>query len=84
MTPQNTWTPRALADLVEKLGGAIVATHSQSGNMGHHMTRILRERGSLNLLKGLITIEGGCSLAGAGLTAADFDEVPYLAVKGDR
>jgi hypothetical protein len=60
-----------------------VATHSQSGNMGHHMTRILKERGSLDLLKGLITLEGGCSLTGAGLTAADFDEIPYLAVKGD-
>jgi hypothetical protein len=27
--------------------------------------------------------EGGCSLAASGLTAADFDEIPYLAVKGD-
>jgi hypothetical protein len=72
-----------LADLVERLGGAVVATHSQSGNMGHHMTRILKERGSLDLLKGLITIEGGCSLPGAGLTGSDFDEIPYLAVSGD-
>jgi hypothetical protein len=31
----------------------------------------------------LITIEGGCSLANAGLTAADFDNIPYLALKGD-
>src|SRR5262249_20138075 len=30
----NTWTPRALAELVEGLGGAIVATHSQSGSIG--------------------------------------------------
>jgi hypothetical protein len=81
--PANTWTPMNLALLVEKLGGAIVVTHSQSGIMGHHMTRILKERGHLNLLKGLVTIEGGCSLPNSGLTAADFDKIPYLALKGD-
>jgi len=68
---------------VERLGGAVVATHSQSGIMGHHMIRILKERGHANLVKGLITVEGGCSLAQSGLTAADFDAIPYLAVKGD-
>jgi hypothetical protein len=81
--PANTWTPQNLALLVERLGGAIVATHSQSGIMGHHMARILKERGHLNLLKGLITIEGSCSLPNSGLTAADFDDIPYLALKGD-
>jgi hypothetical protein len=83
IAPANTWTPRALADLVEKLGGAVVATHSQSGIMGHHMVRILKERGHLDLLKGLITIEGSCSLPNSGLTAADFDNIPYVALKGD-
>jgi len=73
----------ALADLVEKLGGAVVATHSQSGIMGHHMVRILKERGHLDLLKGLITIEGSCSLPNSGLKAEDFDNIPYLALKGD-
>jgi len=79
----NTWTPRNLAALVERLGGAVVATHSQSGMMGNHMTRILKERGHLNMLKGLITIEGMCSFPNAGLTAADFDNVPYLTFFGD-
>jgi len=79
----NTWTPLALADLVERLGGAIVATHSQSGSMGHHMVRILKERGHLSMVKGLITIEGSCSLPNAGLQAEDFDNIPYLALKGD-
>jgi hypothetical protein len=83
LSAANTWTPQNLALLVERLGGAIVATHSQSGIMGHHMTRILKERGHLDLLKGLITIEGSCSLPNSGLTAADFDNVPYLALKGD-
>ena len=58
ISPANTWTPQDLALLVEKLGGAVVATHSQSGIMGHHMVRILKERGHLDMLKGLITIEG--------------------------
>ncbi len=83
IAPANTWTPMDLADLVEKLGGAVVATHSQSGIMGHHMVRILKERGHLNLLKGLITIEGSCSLPNSGLKAQDFDNIPYLALKGD-
>jgi hypothetical protein len=83
LSPANTWTPQALALLVERLGGAIVATHSQSGIMGHHMVRILRERGHANLVKALITVEGGCSLAQSGLAAADFDAIPYLALKGD-
>jgi hypothetical protein len=81
----NTWTPRALAQLVEGIGGAVVATHSQSGTIGHHMARILKEHGNLDLLKGLITIEGSCSLTGAGLEAdgSDFRNIPYLAFKGD-
>ncbi len=81
--PASTWTPQALALLVERLGGAVIATHSQSGIMGHHAVRILKERGHLDLVKGLITIEGGCSLPQSGLTAADFDAIPYLVVKGD-
>jgi len=81
----NTWTPRALAELVEGLGGAVVATHSQSGAIGHHMARVLKEHGTLGLLKGLITIEGSCALTGGGLslTPADFANIPYLAFKGD-
>jgi hypothetical protein len=51
--------------------------------MGHHMTRILKEHGQLDLLKGLVTLEGSCSLTNSGLTAADFDDIPYMALKGD-
>ena len=83
LLPANTWTPQNLALLVERLGGAIIATHSQSGIMGHHIVRLLKERGRLDLVKGLITIEGGCSLPASGLTAADFDAIPYMALKGD-
>jgi len=83
ISPANTWTPKDLAELVERLGGAVVATHSQSGIMGHHMVRILKERGHLDMLKGLITIEGSCSLPNSGLKAEDFDTIPYMALKGD-
>jgi hypothetical protein len=83
LSPANTWTPQNLATLVEQLGGAIVVTHSQAGIMGHHMARILKERGHLSLLKGLVTVEGSCSLPNSGLTAPDFDSIPYMALKGD-
>ncbi len=82
LSPANTWTPQNLALLVERLGGAIVATHSQSGIMGHHMVRILKERGHLDLVKGLITVEGACSLPNSGLTAADFDTIPVSVGEG--
>ena len=83
ISPANTWTPQDMALLVEKLGGAIVATHSQSGIMGHHMLRILKERGHLDMVKALITMEGSCSLPNSGLKPEDFDDIPYLALKGD-
>ena len=81
----NTFSPRNLASLVERLGGAIVAVHSQSGLQGYHMVRVLKQDGKLNLLKGLIDIEGTCNLATVGLAAdgSDFDNIPTLTVKGD-
>ena len=45
--------------------------------------RYFDARGRADLVKGLLTIEGGCSLPQSGLTAADFDAIPYLAIKGD-
>ena len=30
-----------------------------------------------------MTLEGSCSLPNSGLTAADFDNIPYMALKGD-
>ena len=63
-----------------------MATHSQSGTVGHHMVRFLKEKGQLDKLKGLITIEGSCSLHRAldsRADGSDFDNIPYLAFKGD-
>ena len=59
-----------------------MATHSQSGIMGHHMARILKERGHLDMLKGLITIEGSCSLPNSGLTAGGFRQYPLPGAEG--
>ena len=47
------------------------------------MVRILREDGKLNMLKGLIQIEGGSNTVQSGTTPADFKNIPYLAFKGD-
>ena len=84
----HTWTPVNIAELVEQLGkiygGVVLATHSQSGPIGHHAVRYLKQHGKLNYLKGLITVEGtGVTLANAGLLAEDFDNIPYVVVKGD-
>jgi hypothetical protein len=82
--PADTWSPRALAELVEGLGGAIVSPHSQSTSQVMHMVRILKEHGKLNLLKGIIVPEGaGTSLTAAGLVGSDFDNIPFLLVNGD-
>jgi hypothetical protein len=76
-----TWSGQDLAKLVAGLGGAVVATHSQSGPIGHHMVRYLREAGQLDKLKGLITIDGvGSTFASSGTTPDDYKNVPYLSI----
>lgn len=79
----RTWTPLALAELVETLGGAIVAGHSQASSEVLAMMRILKEHGNLDLLKGIMFPEGFTLLARAGLEPEDFDHVPMLVANGD-
>lgn len=83
LASSNTWSPRAMADLVERLGGAILAPHSQSVPQVLHAVRILRERGSLDLLKGIIIPEGVTNFANTGTTPQDFDTIPVLIMNGD-
>jgi hypothetical protein len=83
VAPNNTWLPVALADLLEGIGGGIVAPHSQSGPSSLHLVRVLKERGKLHLLKGIITPEGATDLAAAGVTGSDFDTIPFLMMNGD-
>src|SRR4029077_16732397 len=82
----STWDGLAMANLVEHLGGAIVSPHSQSGIHVLHMIRILRERGKLDLVKGIIIPESAIGLAtfaNAGITPNDFDHIPFLLMNGD-
>jgi hypothetical protein len=80
----DTWLPLALAELLEGLGGGILSPHSQSTAPVFHTVRILKERGKLDLIKGIIVPEGaGTNLAAAGLVGSDFDTIPFLLVNGD-
>jgi hypothetical protein len=88
-TPNNlnaidTWLPLGLAELLEGIGGGILSPNSQSTSSVFHTVRILKERGELHLLKGIIIPEGaGTDLAAAGLVGSDFDSIPFLLVNGD-
>src|SRR5260370_6525058 len=72
VAPNNTWLPIALADLLEGIGGGIIAPHSQSAPPSLHLVRVLKERAKLHLLNGFITPEGGTDLAAAGPVRARF------------
>jgi hypothetical protein len=80
----DTWLPLGLVELLEGIGGGILSPHSQSTSSVFHTVRILKERGELHLLKGIIIPEGaGTDLAAAGLVGSDFDSIPFLLVNGD-
>ena len=88
VSPLNTWSGRALAELIERLEGAIVVAHSQGGDNMNHAIRILKERGELNLLKGILYPESGAGVslaafAAAGITPADFDNVSFFMWRAD-
>ena len=91
ISPGNTWAPLALAELVERLGGAILSPHSQSSDNVWHTVRILKERGKLALLKGIIVPETtvtGTETPVFGfqrfeLTPQDFDNIPVMIANGD-
>jgi hypothetical protein len=84
IAPSNTWSPLAMADLLEGLGGAIVSPHSQSSTQVFHLIRVLKERGKLHLVKGIIIPEGaGTDFAGTGTIGSDFDHIPFLLLNGD-
>lgn len=90
VAPGNTWAPLALAELVERLGGAILAPHSQSSDNVLHTIRLLKLKGKLDLVKGVIvpeTTAGGAvtpfPLERYGLVAKDFDTIPYFIFSGD-
>jgi hypothetical protein len=80
----DTWLPLALAELLEGLDGGILSPHSQSTTSVMHTVRILKKRGKLHLVKGIIIPEGlGTNLENAGLVGSDFDTIPFLILNGD-
>jgi hypothetical protein len=93
----NVWGARALADLIEGLGGAILSGHSQAATPLLHTIRYLKQDDAagkcgapgacLAMLKGMIIPEGAgfnpAGLASAGLVGSDFDKIPFLLVNGD-
>lgn len=84
LMPIDTWLPLALAELLEGLDGGILAPHSQSTTSVMHTVRLLKERGKLHLIKGIIIPEGlGTNLENAGLVGSDFDTIPFLMLNGD-
>ena len=72
-------TVNALAALLDKIGPAVVIVHSQSGVLG---LDLVRKRA--NLVRGLITVEGGCDKFTADDAAKFFTKVPVLSLWGDN
>jgi pimeloyl-ACP methyl ester carboxylesterase len=66
-------TVDALAALLDKIGSAVVIVHSQSGVYG---LDLVRERGQL--VRGLISIEGGCEGVTPAVAGANFTSVPFV------
>lgn len=80
----DTWLPLALAERLEGVGGGILARHSQSTSSVFHTARVMKGRGELHLIKGIIVPEGaGTKLAAAGLVGSDFDTIPFLMLNGE-
>jgi len=69
----------ALAVLLDKIGPAVVVVHSQSGVYG---LDVVRKRP--NLVKGLVSIEGGCETLNQDDVAKYFARVPFVSVWGDN
>lgn len=72
-------TVDALAALLDKIGPAVVIVHSQSGVLG---LDLVRKRA--NLVKGFITVEGGCDKFSADDAKNFFTRVPLLSLWGDN
>jgi pimeloyl-ACP methyl ester carboxylesterase len=72
-------TVDALAALLDKIGPAVVIVHSQSGVLG---LDLVRKRA--NLVRGLITVEGGCDKFSADDAKSFFTRVPVLSLWGDN
>ena len=65
--------------MLDKIGPAVVMVHSQSGLLG---IDAVRKRSKL--VRGLISVEGGCETMTAIDAKEHFAKVPFLSVFGDN
>jgi pimeloyl-ACP methyl ester carboxylesterase len=72
-------TVDALAALLDKIGPAVVMVHSQSGVYG---LDVVRRRP--NLVRALVSIEGGCETVTPKDIESPFVKVPFTTVWGDN
>lgn len=72
-------TVNALVALLDKIGPAVIMVHSQSGVYG---LEVARQRP--NLVKALVSVEGGCETVDAKDIASLFVKVPFITVWGDN
>ena len=72
-------TVNALAALLDKIGPAIVIVHSQSGVIGLDLVKKRPQ-----LVKALVTVEGGCDNFAAADVPSAYSRVPVLSVWGDN
>ena len=72
-------TVNGLVALLDKIGPAVILVHSQSGIMG---LDAVRKRP--NLVKALVSVEGGCETVTAKDIATPFVKVPFISVWGDN
>jgi len=72
-------TVDALVKLLDKIGPAVILVHSQSGVYG---LDVARQRP--NLVKALVSVEGGCETVTTKDIATPFVKVPVVSVWGDN
>jgi len=72
-------TVDALAALLDRIGPSVVIVHSQAGTYG---LDVVRKRA--NLVKALVTVEGGCDGFTDKDASSSFAKVPVLSLWGDN
>src|SRR5262245_59275854 len=72
-------TVNALVTLLDKIGPAVVMVHSQSGVYG---LELVRKRP--NLVRALVSVEGGCETVTPADINTPFVKVPFVTVWGDN
>ena len=72
-------TVSAVAALLDRIGPAVVMVHSQSGVYG---LDVARKRP--NLVRALVSVEGGCETVTPADIATPFVKVPFISVWGDN